>query len=416
MKHLGHRTAAWLALTLALGTGACIDEEPTPITGPDFSVVGLDAGPAEDFRVYTQNMWLGGDTGPLFTLPFGDLGHPDPAVRHQALLQIIQATATFRAQVEESDIPARAAEIVDEIEAGLPHVVALQEAVGYATGSLNLATSPPQFTPTAAGPDLLGAVMTEIGARGLPYQLKTMQNPDGKGLVLDGTSIALPIGAPDASFVAPALGVQDRVVMLVRDDVELADWDRRLYQARIPLGPADVVRGFVRVTLEANDMPYHFVATHLETQGSGPTDPVRQIHNAQADELQAITTALEGNVVLMGDLNSDANAGPTARSWTPTYGKLTDAGFIDVWAKAPHSDDDDGVTCCFAPGRTPEERIDFVLLRPDASLATRDDGDHRGFYRADIVGDETSDQTAEGLWPSDHAGIIADISEPTVMR
>ena len=205
--------------------------------------------------------------------------------------------------------------------------------------------------------------------------------------------------------------------MLVHDDAELVDWDAGLYQARIPLGPADVVRGWVRATMERNGMPYHFVATHLETQGSGPTDPLRQVHNAQAAELQgAVLAALDGNVVLMGDLNSDANADPSQRSWTPTYGNLTDAGFIDVWGEAPHRGNVDGVTCCFEPGRTPDERIDFVLLRQAASLSDRDAGHHRGFYRADIVGDEISDQTPGGLWPSDHAGIIADLSDPTVRR
>lgn len=403
MKHSNRLTTS-LALALTLGAGACLDQEADPITGPDFGVVGLDAGPAEDFRVYTQNMWLGGDTGPLFSLDFSDLG------------AVIPATNLFWGEVQASDIPARAAEMVDEIEATLPHVVGLQEAVGYATGSLNLATSPPQFTPTAAGPDLLGSVMAELAARDLPYGLMGVE-PDGKGIVLETTSLALPLGPPDASFVAPALGVQDRVVMLVHDDAELVDWEANLYRARIPLGPADVVRGWVRATMERNGMPYHFVATHLETQGSGPTDPVRQIHNGQAAELQGeVLAALDGNVVLMGDLNSDANADPSQRSWTPTYGNLTDAGFIDVWGEAPHRGNADGVTCCFEPGRTPDERIDFVLLRQAEALFDRDAGEHRGFYRTDIVGDEMSDQTSGGLWPSDHAGIIADLSNPTVRR
>lgn len=411
MKHSNRLTTS-LALVLTLGAGGCLDQDADPITAPDFGVVGLERGPAEDFRVYTQNLWLGGDTGPLFSLDFSDLG------------AVIPATNAFWGEVQASDIPARAAEIADEIEATLPHVVGLQEAVGYATGSLNLAASPPEFTPTAPGPDLLGAVMAELRARGLPYGIMEGQpygQSGGKGVVLQTTSIALPTEFPDGS-VAPALGVQDRVVMLVHNDAEVVDWDTGLYPARLPLGPADVVRGWVRVTMERNGMPYHFVVTHLETQGSAdPSDPIgfgiRQVHNGQAAELQgAILAALDGNVVLMGDLNSDANADPSQRSWTPTYGNLTDAGFIDVWGEAPHRGNDDGVTCCFEPGRTPDERIDFVLLRQAESLSDRDAGHHRGFYRADIVGDEMSDQIGEDLWPSDHAGIVADISEPTLRR
>ena len=28
---------------------------------------------------------------------------------------------------------------------------------------------------------------------------------------------------------------------------------------------------------------------------------------------------------------------------------------------------------------------------------------------ADVVGDELNDRTASGLWPSDHAGVVADL-------
>lgn len=394
-----------LAVALTLVTGACMDEAPDSLTSPDFGVVGGSDGPPADFTVYTQNMWLGGDTGPLFALPFGDLSDPDPLVRQQALGQIIQATNAFYAEVQASDIPARAAEIAAEIAGGRPDVVALQEAVGYATGTLNLATS--EFTPTNPGPSLLASLMAEVAPLG--YRVAMMRPT---------TSIALPLGPPDGSGLFPALAVQDMVVMLTRGDVAIDDRASGIYGAALPIGPTSVVRGWVRVTVEHAGMPYHFIGTHLETQGSSdPTDPIgfaiRQVHNAQATELRGIIAGLDGNVVLMGDLNSDANGDPSKRSWTPTYGSLVDAGFIDVWANAPRRGNDDGVTCCFEPDRTPDERIDFVLLRQAASLADRDDGEHRGFYRADVVGGE---QIAPDLWPSDHAGIVATLSEPTVMR
>ena len=399
--HHANRFTTSLVLALTLGAGACLDEDVHSVTAPDLGVVDPGESPPSELRVYTQNMWLGGETGPLFTLPFGDLSSSDPAVQQQALGQIIQATNVFFGQVQESDIPARAAAIVDEIEKALPNVVGLQEAMGYATGSLNLGTF--SFTPTAGGPDLLVSVMEEIAVRGLPYSVGVMQPT---------TQIALPLGPPDATGEAPALGVQDRIVMLVHDDVSVADAASGVYTARIPLGPANVLRGWAMVTLGVNGLPHHVIATHLEGQGSGPGDPQRLVHNAQADELQAMASALDGNVILMGDLNSDANADPSARSWTPTYGKLTDAGFMDVWTESPHRGTDEGVTCCFEPGRTPDERIDFVLLRK----ADRDDGRHRGSYRTVIVGDEVSDMISGVLWPSDHAGIIADITEPIVLR
>ncbi|MDX1646546.1 MAG: hypothetical protein R3304_05345, partial [Longimicrobiales bacterium] len=267
-----HPCSFFLAVLLAVGLGACVDEESRPITAPQLSVVDLDAGPAEDFRVYTQNMWLGGETGPLFSLPLTDPNR---------FGDVIQAVNVFWAQVRNSDVPGRAVEFVDEIEKTLPHVVGLQEATGYATGDLDLGTF--SFTPTAPGPDLLGSVMQELAARGLPYEIGMMQPT---------TAVALPLGPPDVSGVAPALGVQDRVVMLVHRDAEIVHRGRGVFTARIPLAPGiDILRGWVRVTMERNGTPYHFIATHLEGQGDGPGSFQRQIHNAQADQLLDVVVA-----------------------------------------------------------------------------------------------------------------------------
>lgn len=397
------RPISTLPLTLALGlmAAACNDQEAAdPLVGPAFNVLEADQGLPQAFEVYTQNMFLGGDTGPLFSL---DLTDPN------AIGDVIAATAAFYGQVQASDIPGRAAAIADEIDGRRPHVVALQEAVGYAEGLLDPASF--AFTPTAPGPDLLGSLMVEIAARGLPY---------GVAVVQPTTSIALPMGPPDAQGF-PALGVQDRVVMLVRDDVDDFGIGSGLYTARIPLGPTELVRGWVRVTVEREGTPWHFVATHLETQGPSADHPIRQVHDGQALELRsAVLAGLDGNVVLMGDLNSDAAADPSAPSWTATYGHLVDAGFVDVWAVAAGTATADGLTCCLAPGRTLEERIDFVMIRSDAGTAGGDDdgdeGEHRGYYHMEVVGDEAADQIADGVWPSDHAGLSASVHEPGATR
>lgn len=393
-----NRFAAALALVLTVGTGGCLDQEAGPIMGPSYSVLADDSSLPRSFKVYTQNMFLGGETAPLFSIPL-----TDPA----AIGDLIAATADFYYnQVLQSDIPGRAAAFVDEIDQRRPHVVALQEAVGYATGTLELPAF--SFTPTGAGPDLLGSVMAEIAARGLPYSV-AVERPT--------TAIALPVGPPDATTgLLPAIGVQDRVVLLVRDDIEEFTTRSGIYNAALPLGPAEIRRGWASLTVERDGDPYHFVATHLETQGSGPTDPIRQVHDGQAFELQnAVLAGMRGNLVLMGDLNSDAAADPSAPSWTPTYGNLVEGGFIDVWQTSPHAETDEGATCCLEPGRTLEERIDFVLFRTDAQ-EDPDSGAHRGFYQTEIVGDEAADQTATGQWPSDHAGILASIEQPGTAR
>jgi endonuclease/exonuclease/phosphatase family metal-dependent hydrolase len=379
---------------LAITALACTDESDVArLTAPEFSRSASHEPRPNALDVYTQNLFLGGDTGPLFSL---DLTNP------AAIGDVIQATSAFWAQVQASNISERVAEFVNEIEERRPDVVAFQEAVGYATGYLNPQTG--VFTPTAPGPDLLASVLAEISSRGLPYSVAVTQPTSG---------LALPFAPPTAQGL-PALGVQDRVVMLTRDDLQVTTTDRGLYQARIPLGPVQIVRGWVRVTIDREGTPYHFVATHLETQGQNAQDPIRQVHNGQAAELQgAVLAALQGNVVLMGDLNSDAAADPSAPSYTPTYGNLVAGGFTDVWDVAPRRRSDSGVTCCQVDGpapRTPDERIDFVLFRSDTPARGR--GHHRGQFRAEVLGTDQADRTASGLWPSDHGGIAASIALP----
>jgi hypothetical protein len=62
---------------------------------------------------------------------------------------------------------------------------------------------------------------------------------------------------------------------------------------------------------------------------------------------------------------------------------------------------------------TPEldERIDFVLLRSPAGDGEVS-GERRGWVNMDIVGMRPADMTADGLWPSDHAGLTAVMKTP----
>lgn len=420
MKHpTRHAYRTVVATLLLFATSACLDEtdSPSPMA-PDIAEARWEHRSPHALSVYTQNLFLGGDTGPLFEL---DLTDPS------AIGDVIVATNVFYGQVTASDIPERAAEFVNELGERGPDVVALQEAVGYATGLLDPATG--AFTPTGAGPDLLVQVLEEISARGLPYSVAAMQPT---------TAIALPTGPPTADGL-PALAVQDRVVMLKRNEVEVVDVARGLYAARIPLGPVELVRGWVRVTTEQDGAPVHFVATHLETQGSNAADPIRQVHNGQALELQAsVLAGLRGTTILLGDLNSDALADESEPSWTPTYDALIADGFTDVWELAPGRRHDEGATCCQIDGpepRTLDERIDFVLIRSDLAAAPgstprwrrpdHDDAENgdggrfsrtrvwrRGHFRADVIGDEAHDRTPSGRWPSDHAGIVASIRLP----
>ncbi|MDA1104527.1 MAG: hypothetical protein O2956_13145, partial [Gemmatimonadetes bacterium] len=366
-------TRASLCL-VALGSAACQDVVESPIA-PELSVVHGNPGQPDAFEVYSQNLYLGGDTGPLFSLDFTNIG------------AILAATNQFWSDVQASNIPERAAEIVDEIDERRPHVVSLQEAFRFVL--LNGSFQP------VGGLDLLAAVESEIANRGLPYEVAVSQ---------EATSSTLPLafsgGAPSL-----LLNFTDRVAILRRTDVNVLDMAQGQYAARFSLGPVTLIRAWARLTVDHLGTPHHFVATHLETQALAP------VQAGQAYELENVVVAgLDGVTIIAGDLNSDAAAGAGSPSWTPTYDSFLAAGFTDVWATAPGPRHATGVTCCMADdllgNATLDERIDFVLVRSSA-ISSDELQSNRGWFRAEVVGDEPNDRTPSGLWPSDHAGLAA---------
>jgi|SRR5216684_8942764 len=117
------------------------------------------------------------------------------------------------------------------------------------------------------------------------------------------------------------------------------------------------------------------------------------IQVAQANELLQGPGNTDLPLVFVGDLNSNADG-----SSTPTYGNLIAAGFADVWNIAGSGS---GFTCCQAddllnPISSLSSRIDLVLFRGDFDVID-----------VDIVGEDPDDRTPSGLWPSDHAGVMA---------
>lgn len=335
--------------------------------------------PASAFRVYTQNVYLGGDTRPLLTIDNLD-----------DIPTVLDAAGRFWAEVVASDIPARARVFVDEIDRQRPHVVALQEVLRFMLLGRRLQP--------VGGIDILTEIRAEIERRGLPYEVAMVQ---------DATSSTLPLVADATNGgISTWLQFTDRLVVLKRKDVRILRRAQGQYEARASLGPIELVRGWARLTVEHDGVPHHLIATHLEVQA------IMAVHMAQAAELQnSVAARLDGITIIAGDLNSDAAAAPGTPSWTPTYDNLVSAGFTDVWAAATFSDHEEGVTCCHDPslgaGRVLDERIDFVMVRREEAK-----GLDRSLLTAEVVGVDPSDRTRSGLWPSDHAGLVATLLVP----
>jgi len=394
MRSLTFRTLTLRTLLVAaapLLVSAC-DETNQPLT-PDVVEESTDdlwgwghgrrAGRFDALTVMTRNLYLGGDTGPVFG---ADFSNP---------LEVVQVSAAVWAEVLSSNVSERMSEIADEIARERPDLIALQEAFQFI--ELDLTSGVPQPVQVI---DLLAVLEAELAARGLPYRTLAVR---------PNTDATLPTGLDlSTGQVTSAVKFLDRIAVLAHDDLKVADVQDANYLASFPLTEGVVLkRGWIRVDTERRGVPYHFIATHLETQRIGP------IHDAQGAELRtSIAAGLDGVTIIAGDLNSDAAAEAGDPSWTPTYGSLIDAGFLDAWLHANGRRRGQGFTCCNDPdllNTRPgyDERIDFVLIRGDGF-----DPGRVGFgsnIRTHLVGERYWDRTPSGLWPSDHAGVVAEL-------
>jgi endonuclease/exonuclease/phosphatase family metal-dependent hydrolase len=375
------RSIPFIALTLSLIPLACQDSDlPTaavfseglPTTESPILVNG------EPLKVLTRNMYMGGDVGLVFAADFSDMA------------SVVAAATQVWGQVQASNFAERAQALAREIRETRPHFVGIQEIPQFIV--LNQSYAPIDVQ------DHLQMLMEALD--GLPYSVAAVQ---------EATVAVMPVMLPSGLHFVQ---FTDRIAALVRDDLDVTDVSQGVYQAHYQMNPdLDLRRGWIRVAADVSGVPYHFVSTHLEGQSLAP------VQAGQAQELiQSVTANLDGVTVLMGDLNSDAEGGPGVPSWTPTYQTLLAAGFQDTWEVSHPQPTYIGFTCCqdkdlLNPVSDLEERIDFVLLKP---------GDHQGnqerlpgSIHVEVVGGKTGEQTAvSGLWPSDHAGLLAQLKIP----
>jgi endonuclease/exonuclease/phosphatase family metal-dependent hydrolase len=315
--------------------------------------------------VMTQNLYLGTDLNPIFAAP--------------NLPALFAAVGTGWAQVQSNDFPARAEAIADEIAAARPDLVGLQEAEVYRTDV------PPDGSATPAETvsyDFIRLLVNALAERGLSYEPVD---------VFSGTDVELPAGFPpmDVRFT-------DRVTVLARTDEKTADLklsnpQSGAYPTRLTVqtaaGPITVPRGWVSVDVKIRGRSFRLVTTHLEA-----FSPL--VRNPQAAELLSGPANTDLPVVAVGDFNSGPGGDPAA------YGILLSGGFSDAWP------DGAGLTCCHAtdlhnPSAVLTKRIDLVLTRGGFDTVS-----------ADVVGEEPADRTPSGLWPSDHAGVVATLRLP----
>jgi endonuclease/exonuclease/phosphatase family metal-dependent hydrolase len=353
---------------LLLGLGAAILSscDDSELTRPaDLEIV-----------VMTRNLYIGSDLDPLLAV--------------SSLEEVPDAGAEVWADVVATDFTERAEAIADEIAAARPHLVGLQEV------SMFRRQSPGDFLignlirASQVELDYLEALLAALEARGLSYRPVA---------VSVGTDLEGPLRVAGSGFTDD-LRLTDREVIIARSDVSVTDIREENYSVTQSVPPGggplsiDLVKGWTSVDATVEGFSFRFVSTHLEI---ARFDPVVQV--AQADELLDALAGENLPIVLVGDFNSTPGG-----SGTPTYGNLIAAGFQDAWDLGGSGGE--GLTCCQRtdlrdPVSSLSARVDLILLRGALQALA-----------AEVVGDDPADRTPSGLWPSDHAGVVAVLRAP----
>ena len=363
-------------------------------------------GRAGHLKVMTQNLYVGAD---LFKIL-----NPDQPVPVNA--------AEIFSDIQMTDFMQRAESIADLVAEHEPHLIGLQEVSLIRTQCPDDIILPPNDpTPNATDvyADYLQILMDELAERGLFYEVVAqITNADVELPVLN-------LGLLDCPFELFDARLTDHDVTLKRHDVDVTFSYSNNYQANFPVptpaGPIEFIRGFNIVDVDLNGRDYRFVNTHLEVNGN-PFANFFQF--AQATELTQTLDALAAGlsdeiVVVVGDLNSDPADGPIAICVFPPffdtpgpcptpYAVMISGGYTDTWTER-NGAPDDGFTCCqqdllMNPVSWLDQRIDHVMVRPPLSGAQ---GPHfLNAVHSTVVGNRQFDRTVDGLWPSDHAGVV----------
>jgi endonuclease/exonuclease/phosphatase family metal-dependent hydrolase len=188
----------------------------------------------------------------------------------------------------------------------------------------------------------------------------------------------------------------DRDAILMRTDVDigLIGVQSQQFPTTITLPPPlnPIHGGYVSVDAIVRGLPLRFVSVHLI-----PNPTTILVHTHQLLQLAANTTTLP--LVFGGDFNTTADD-PSDPSYK-IYQTLIDAGLTDAWNPLRP-----GPTCCQDPNLLNaqsklDHRIDLILLRGAFAVEP-----------INLIGNKPSDRTPSGLWPSDHAGVVATLAGP----
>jgi endonuclease/exonuclease/phosphatase family metal-dependent hydrolase len=309
-----------------------------------------------------------------------------------SLAQLPAAVSSVEAEVAATNIPERAQAWAKVVAQASPDVLALQEASLWRTQTPGSTLTGHQTPATTVEFDFIQSLIDNLAARGLHYTVVgTVNGLDIQGPNLTGNDVRL----------------TDRVALLARADeppgqlrwgnVQAADYPTFpvLHVGGTNGLAVSVLNGWVSADFTRSGETFRVVTTHLDSF-------VPAINGAQAEELINGPANTPMPVIVMGDFNSAADD-----SGGPAHQDFLAAGFQDTWAQTHPGEP--GFTAMPSAAHVDltrpvfgaTQRIDYVMIR--------------GGFSADdmqILGTGQRDRTTSGLWPSDHAAVVAQLDLP----
>ena len=362
----------YLAILALVVSQACSDKkfQPTePIILFDGAGIeehlGRGDGP-RDVTVMTQNLYVGADVDAVITA----LATPDPTDDIPALMTAVTT-------IEGTDFPARARAIAREVNKVRPDVIGLQE-----VSTIGVDIPPLGVSVHLNFQEIL---LDALAAQGLNYVVAVR---------LENFTAA----------PAPGISLTDADVMLVDPSrVQVLSSSGHTFAANLGVvAPGvDLQRGWVQMEGRVDGKTYTFVSLH--TEGTGPEELLLGLHAAQVGEMVA-SLGSASPVVSLGDFN--------AKPGSPAYQVMLDGGFTDVWAALRPGVR--GYTCCQLAdlsNTTPafSERIDYVWTRGLGVARGRHALQGQVQRYGDVPADRIRNGAGQLIWPSDHAGLIANL-------
>ena len=310
-------------------------------------------------KILTWNVYLGADVANVINAPAAETPR-----RMTALLRTAERT----------DFAVRSKAIAKLIARSGADLVSLQEVYRWSTVVRRpLNEGPPEETVRW---DFLPMLLDALNAEGTTYFAAARSN---------GIDVMLPT---TESF---DVRMQDSVAILLRAGVGAPPltWERPQqgrFRANLlaTLGgdPFVISRGWCSVDLRGAGEALRVINTHIEFYDAN-------VQPAQVTELLEGPASTAPRVILTGDFN--------CRPETPAWNRLVrQHGFTDAWTAGSG----DGMTSsrdADLRGGTLYERIDWILC-----------GDGIDVSDANLVGVEEDDRIG-GMWPSDHAGVLATV-------